>query len=87
MHIAAIAWVYVVLMMSITEHTVVAGIMTFLTYCVLPLAIFLYLVRSPQRKKRRQAKLQAEMQAKNAAAQNDVAAQDDQSSAAEIKKD
>lgn len=53
--IVAIAWIYVVLMMSITEHTVVAGIMTFLLYCVLPLAIILYLMATPQRRRRRQA--------------------------------
>lgn len=50
--IVAIAWIYVVLMMSITEHSVVAGIMTFLLYCVLPLAIILYLMATPQRRRR-----------------------------------
>lgn len=53
--IVAIAWIYVVLMMSITEHTVIAGIMTFLLYCVLPLTIILYLMATPQRRRRRQA--------------------------------
>lgn len=53
--IVAIAWIYVVLMMSITEHSVVAGIMTFLLYCVLPLTIILYLMATPQRRRRRQA--------------------------------
>lgn len=65
MHIVAIAWIYVVLMMSITERSVIAGIMTFLLYGVLPLVVILYLMSSPQRKRRRaQAeKLEAEMQA------------------------
>jgi small-conductance mechanosensitive channel len=53
MHIVAIAWLYVVLMMSITEQSVVAGIMTFLLYGVFPLAIILYLMGSPQRKRGR----------------------------------
>ncbi|MFZ6742647.1 hypothetical protein ACO0LC_05455 [Undibacterium sp. JH2W] len=53
MYIVAIAWIYVVLMMSITEHTVIAGIMTFLLYCVFPLTIVLYLMRTPQRKRER----------------------------------
>ncbi|MFZ6779533.1 hypothetical protein ACO0LD_22110 [Undibacterium sp. Ji83W] len=53
MHIVAIAWIYVVLMMSITEHSVIAGIMTFLMYCVFPLTIVLYLMRTPQRKRER----------------------------------
>ena len=53
MYIIAIAWIYVVLMMSITEASVVAGIMTFLMYCVLPLGLFLYLWLTPARKKQR----------------------------------
>lgn len=52
--IVAIAWIYVVLMMSLAEHSVIAGIMTFLGYCVLPLSIVLYLMATPQRRRRRQ---------------------------------
>lgn len=56
MHIIiAIAWIYVVLMMSITEHSIIAGIMTFLLYGVLPLTIILYLLNGPNRKRRRLA--------------------------------
>lgn len=54
MYIVAIAWIYVVLMMSITENSVVAGVMTFLLYGLLPLAIILYLMGAPQRKRERQ---------------------------------
>ena len=61
MYIVAIAWIYVVLMMSITEHSVIAGIMTFLLYCVFPLTIVLYLMRTPQRK-REQREKQAALQ-------------------------
>jgi hypothetical protein len=53
MHIVAIAWIYVVLMMSITERSVIAGIMTFLLYGVFPLAVILYLMGAPQRRRRR----------------------------------
>ena len=53
MYIVAIAWIYVVLMMAITEHSVIAGIMTFFLYCVFPLTIVLYLMRTPQRKRER----------------------------------
>lgn len=53
MHIVAIAWIYVVLMMAITERSVIAGIMTFLLYGVLPLAVILYLMGTRQRKQRR----------------------------------
>lgn len=55
MLIVAIAWIYVVLMMSITEHSIVAGIMTFLLYGVLPLGVILYLIGTPERKRRRLA--------------------------------
>ena len=57
MLIVALAWIYVVLLMSVTEPTVVAGIMTFLLYCVVPLAILLYVTggfrRIGQRRKAR----------------------------------
>ena len=53
MYIIAIAWVYVVLLMAITEPTIVAGIMTFVFYCVFPLTILLYLMGTPQRKRER----------------------------------
>ncbi|MFZ6758812.1 hypothetical protein ACO0K9_16525 [Undibacterium sp. Ji50W] len=66
MYIVAIAWIYVVLMMSITEHSVFTGIMTFLFYCVFPLTIVLYLMRTPQRKRERLEK-QAALQKQSAA--------------------
>jgi TRAP-type C4-dicarboxylate transport system permease small subunit len=55
MHIVAMAWIYVVLMMSITESSAIAGIMSFLLYGVLPVSIILYLMRTPQRKRKRAA--------------------------------
>jgi len=54
MYIVAIAWLYVVLMMSITEQTAVAGVMTFLLYGALPMTILLYLMDTPRRKRNRQ---------------------------------
>lgn len=53
MYIVAIAWIYVVGMMAITESSIVAGIMTFLLYGVFPLSIILYVIGSPQRKRNR----------------------------------
>lgn len=53
LYIVATAWMYVVLMMAITERSVIAGIMTFLLYGVLPLSIIIYLISTPARKKRR----------------------------------
>lgn len=59
MWIVAIAWVYVVGLMAITELNVVAGVMTFLGYCVLPLSILYYLSGSKRRRLRNQARAEA----------------------------
>ncbi|CAN5302714.1 hypothetical protein BH11PSE11_BH11PSE11_11220 [soil metagenome] len=53
MYIVYIAWLYVVLLMSFTEQSVVAGCMTFLFYGALPLVIILYLSGFSQRKRKR----------------------------------
>jgi len=55
MHIVAIGWMYVVLMMSIAEESAVAGVMTFFGYGVAPLAIILYIAGARQCKRRRNA--------------------------------
>jgi small-conductance mechanosensitive channel len=51
MYIVAIAWLYVVLMMSITERSIVAGIMTFLFYGLLPCALLIWVVGTPSRRR------------------------------------
>lgn len=53
MHIVVIAWAYVVFMMAVTESSVIAGIMTFLIYGVIPLSIILYLGSSAKRKQKK----------------------------------
>ncbi len=55
MWIVAIGWMYVVTLMAATEPTVVAGIMTFFCYGVLPLSLVLYLMGAGRRKRRRAA--------------------------------
>jgi hypothetical protein len=60
MYIVAIAWLYVVLMMSITEYSVTAGVATFLLYGILPLAIILYLMDTPRRRDARNAREKSE---------------------------
>ncbi|MYM87239.1 hypothetical protein GTP91_08580 [Rugamonas sp. FT82W] len=55
MLIVAIAWIYVVGLMALTEPTVVAGIVTFLFYCMLPLSTLIYIAGSGKRKARRRA--------------------------------
>ncbi|WP_151445914.1 hypothetical protein [Lacisediminimonas profundi] len=59
MNIVAIGWIYVVLMMAITENSVVAGILTFVLYGLLPVAIILYISGSKQRKRKQDAGLAA----------------------------
>lgn len=55
MYIVAIGWLYVALMMAITEHTVVAGVATFLLYGVGPVALVLYILGTPARRRRKAA--------------------------------
>ena len=55
MYIVAIGWLYVVLMMAITEHTVVAGVATFVFYGLFPVAILVYIMGTPGRRRRRKA--------------------------------
>ncbi|MGZ8293985.1 MAG: hypothetical protein ACXWVG_13145 [Telluria sp.] len=64
MWLVAIAWIYVVGLMSLTETSIVAGVMTFLGYCVLPLSILHYITGS----KRRRRKAEAAAKARAAAA-------------------
>ena len=60
MYIVAIAWIYVALMMSVAEATntngtVIGGIVTFILYGILPTAIIIYIMGTPQRKRARLA--------------------------------
>lgn len=55
MYIVAIAWLYVTLMMAITEKNLVSGIMTFLFYGLFPLALVLWLLGGPSRNRRRRS--------------------------------
>jgi hypothetical protein len=59
MYMVAIAWLYVVILMSFTETSFIGGLMTFLFYGLFPLALFLWLVGTPQRR-RNKAKTGAE---------------------------
>ncbi len=51
MYIVAIAWLYVTLMMALTETSIVAGALTFLFYGLFPCALLLWLVGTPQRRR------------------------------------
>lgn len=52
MYIVAIAWIYVTLLMALTETSFVAGVATFFFYGLLPLAILLWLLGTPERRRR-----------------------------------
>lgn len=70
MYIIIIAWMYVAVMMAVAEAThaqgsILGAIVTFLLYGLLPMAIVLYIMRTPARKEaRRRAEQQADELAK-----------------------
>ncbi len=73
MYLVAIAWFYVVLMMAIAEATssngtLLGAIVTFVLYGLLPIALVLYLMGSPMRRRAIKAREAAELQAFRAAA-------------------
>ena len=60
MHLVAIAWIYVVLMMAVAEAissqgTVMGAVITFILYGLLPLALVMYILGTPMRRRRRRA--------------------------------
>ena len=73
MYIVAIAWLYVALMMAVAEATnsngtVLGAIVTFAFYGVAPVALLMYIMGTPARKKAMRAREQAEREAARAAA-------------------
>lgn len=59
MHLVAIAWLYVVLLMALVEAlasdgTVLGAVITVLLYGVLPLSIVLYVMGTPARRRARE---------------------------------
>ena len=71
MHIVAIGWMFVVVMMTIAEAlsnqgSVLGAVFTLLLYGLLPLGIVLYIMTTPARKRARRA---AESESRAASAQ------------------
>ena len=65
MYLIAIAWMYVVVMMSIAEAaspsgTLLGAFFTFVLYGLLPLSIVLYILATPARKRRLKARQEQE---------------------------
>lgn len=72
MYIIPIAWLYVALMMSVAEAThsngtVLGAIVTFVLYGALPIALMLYFMGSPARKRKIRAQEAAALEAYRAA--------------------
>ena len=72
MYLIAIAWMYVVVMMTIAEAaspngTLLGAFFTFLLYGVLPLSIVLYILGTPARKRRIKAQQALEQETAAAA--------------------
>jgi biotin transporter BioY len=51
MYVIAIGWLYVAALMALTEGSVVAGLLSFFFYGLFPLALFLWLVGTPARRR------------------------------------
>ena len=52
-YILAIGWLYVTALMALTASSVVGGMMTFVFYGLLPCALLLWLLGTPQRRRNR----------------------------------
>jgi heme A synthase len=55
MYVIAIGWLYVTLLMAATEANLTAGVLTFGLYGLAPLALFLWLFGTPQRRRNQRA--------------------------------
>ncbi len=53
MYIIAIGWLYVTVLMAFAESNVVAGLLTFVFYGLLPTLLLLWLFGGPARRRRR----------------------------------
>jgi hypothetical protein len=56
MYVIAIGWLYVTLLMAATEANLTAGVLTFVLYGAAPLALLLWLMGTPQRRRNRLAR-------------------------------
>lgn len=59
MYLIAIAWLYVVIIVSVADTTVLGGLLTFLFWGLFPLALFIWIFGTPARR-RNKARLEAD---------------------------
>lgn len=64
MYIIAIAWLYITFLMAATEASVTAGILTFIFYGLMPCGLLMWILGTPQRK-RKKALLEEELSQPN----------------------
>ena len=53
MYIIAIAWLYVTFLMAATEASLTAGVLTFFFYGLIPCGLLLWILGTPQRKRKK----------------------------------
>ena len=63
MYIVAIAWLYVVILMAVMQPTFPAAIGTLFAFGLMPLALFVWIVGAPQRRRARRARETREAEA------------------------
>jgi len=68
MYLIVIAWFYVTVMMAVAEAaspqgSILGAIITFALYGLLPMAILIYILGTPERKRKLQARREAEQRA------------------------
>lgn len=78
MHVIALAWLYVVLMMALVEAfspqgSVLGAFFTLVGYGLLPVGLLLYFMAAPLRRKRRDAALQSAQDESPADTQSEMA--------------
>ncbi|WP_018609082.1 hypothetical protein [Uliginosibacterium gangwonense] len=64
MYIVAIAWLFVVLVLSISQNSILAGVLTLFFWGILPLGLLLWIVGTPSRRLRK-TREEAAQEAKN----------------------
>lgn len=90
MYVIAIGWIYVTLLMAATEPNLTAGILTFVLYGLAPLALFLWLFGTPERRRRKRAREQAAQETARSVADepvDQVVAGDDRADAEQDQRD
>ncbi|MGC3985233.1 MAG: hypothetical protein QM777_11160 [Pseudorhodoferax sp.] len=82
MYLVVIAWMYVALMMAVaeatsTQGTLLGALVTFVLYGLLPVALVVYLMLAPARRKLLRAREAAEFAAQQEARRQDSSAEPD----------